>query len=298
MQEYICMRVHFGILPRLHATMIRALNVGEASGAQKRMLTHSSSSRSRPRSICADPTFNTAFEHMVWQGPNDPVALSFIRTFAPHLGVESVPSNPRFVYAPRAFMNFNVCSHEGHDHIIEVDYIMRHQLSKSGIRSLVSKLAVSFFYGRIWLFPPHRIVGIQLFHNSSKQTADTSVTNNDITMDSSEDYPLPENHMKIVEKRSGKAVGNVELIQIHLSSFIPSAVPDAVIASSDKDWWIQILTKSVHYTEEDLDRIRQVAPGFVNVALDRLKFSTWQPPLLTRYDEEHRSDQQGLRAST
>ena len=115
-------------------------------------------------------------------------------------------------------------------------------------------------------------------------------------MDSSEDYPLPENHMKIVERLSGKVVGNVELIQIHLSSFIPSSVPDAIIASSDKDWWIQILTKSVHYTEEDLNRIRQIAPGFVNVALDRLKFSTWQPQLLTRYDEEHRSDQQGMRA--
>ena len=157
-------------------------------------------------------------------------------------------------------------------------------------------LTVSFFDGRIGLFQPHRIICIQLFHNSSKQTADTSVTNNDITMDSSEDYPLPENHMKIVERRSGKAVGNVELIQIQLSSCIPSSVPDAIIASSDKDWRIQILTKSVHYTEEDLNRIRQIAPGFVNVALDCLKFSTWQPQLLTRYDEEDRLDQQGMRA--
>jgi hypothetical protein len=280
------MRVHFGILSRLQATMIPALNGGAASGAQKRMLTHSSPSSSRPRSICADPTFNTAFEHMVWQGPNDPVALSFIRTFAPHIGAASVARDPSFVYAPRTFMTFNACS-EGHDHIIKLEHIVRHQLSESGLRYVLSKLTLNFFTSHMWPPRPHRIVGIQIIHDSSDQTADTSVTNNDLTMGSS----MPEKHIKMVESGSGQAVDNLDLIQILLPSFIPSAVPAAGIpaagiASSDKDWWIQILTRSVHFTEEDLDRIRQIAPGFVNVALERLKFSAWQPQLLSQYDEE------------
>ena len=280
-QESICMRVHIGILSRLQATMIPALNVGAASGAQKRMLTRSSPSSSRPRSICADPTFNTAFEHMVWQSPNDPVALSFIRTFAPHIGAASVARDPSFFYAPRTFMNFNACSPEGHDHIIKLEHIVRHQLSESGLRYVLSKLTLNFFTSHMWPPRPHRIVGIQII-----QAADTSVTSNDLTTGSSEDHPIPESHIKMVESGSGQAVDNLDLIQIRLPSFIPSAVPAAGIASSDKDWWIQILTRSVHYTEEDLDRIRQIAPGFVNVALERLKFSAWQPQLLTQYDKE------------
>ena len=277
------MRVHFGILSRLQATMTPALNVGAASGAQKRMLTHSSPSSSRPRSICADPTFNTAFEHMVWQGPNDPVALSFIRTFAPHIGAASVARDPSFVFAPRTFMNFNACSLEGHDHIIKLELIVRHQLSQSGLRYVLSKLTLNFFTSHMWPPRPHRIVGIQIIHDSPDQTADTSVTNSDLTMGSSEDHPMPEKHIKMVESGSGQAVDNLDLIQILLPSFIPSA---AGIASSDKDWWIEILSRSVHYKEEDLDRIRQIAPGFVNVALERLKFSAWQPQLLTKYYKE------------